>query len=93
MTIPEINKLLAGATPGYTAKLVEGDQSCDDSIEIFFEGVQTRWAIQIGSLIGINEYGFENGELAWSKDRGFFPNLKRAILGLCAILEREGRSV
>jgi hypothetical protein len=89
MTIAEINKQLATINPGYTARFVEGDQASDDSIDIYFAGTKTRWAIQVGALIGINEYGFENGELAWSKDHGFFPNLKRAVLGLCALLERQ----
>ena len=37
----------------------------------------------------VNEIGFKEGEIEWLKDHGTFPNLKRAVRALCAILEQQ----
>jgi hypothetical protein len=92
VTIDEINKLLAAVNPGYAARMEPApDETVDPAIHITLHDVDTRWAIQLTQDGGaaINEYGFENGEIESSTDRGMFPNLQRAVLGLCALLEKQ----
>ncbi len=92
MNLALISQQLATLNPGYSAKLVEAeDGTVDSEIQVLLHGQATRWAIQIGlhNDFFVNEYGFENGELDSVTHRGMFPNLERAALALCALLQRE----
>jgi hypothetical protein len=88
MNIAAINKQLSTVNPGYTAHFVPApDETMDNEIEILLHGVKTCWGIQIGAdYVGINEYGFEDGELAWSQDHGLYRSTKAAVTKLCTLL-------
>jgi hypothetical protein len=91
MNMGYVNEQLANVNPAYSARF-EGasDASVDDQIQIYFAGARSRWSIQIGAdYYAVNEIGFNDGEIEWLKDHGMFPDVKRAVLALCAILEQE----
>jgi hypothetical protein len=91
MNMGYVNAQLGSVNPLYSARF-EGapDPSVDDQIQIYFAGAKSRWSIQIGAdYYAVNEIGFKDGEIEWLKDQGMFPDLKRAVLALCAILEQQ----
>lgn len=91
MNMGYVNAQLGSVNPAYSARFENApDFSVDDEIQIYFAGTKSRWSIQIGAdYYTVNEIGFKDGEIEWLKDHGMFPNLKRAVLALCAILEQQ----
>jgi hypothetical protein len=91
MNMGYVNAQLGSVNPAYSARFEDArDPSVDDEIQIYFAGTKSRWSIQIGAgYYAVNEIGFKDGEIEWLKDHGMFPNLKRAVLALCAILEQQ----
>ena len=91
MNISTINKQLATVNPGYTARFNPApDESVDAEIQILLHGQQTCWGIQIGSgYVGVNEYGFEDGEVACSKWHGIYHSRKAAVMKLCTLLATD----
>jgi hypothetical protein len=71
MNMAYVNAQLGCVNPAYSASFeVAADSSVDDEIQIYFAGAKSRWSIQIGAdYYGINEIGFEDGEIEWLKDR------------------------
>jgi len=62
------------------------DESVDDMIEITTMGVPTSLSLQIGyDYLAVNQYGYENGELAWMKDVGMFKRDEAAAAIACLI--------
>lgn len=90
MRVTEINRALPS---GYSARFAAAaDAAMDDAIEILLHGVKTRWALQIGAgYVCINEYGFENGELAWMDQRGTYKAMGAAVKQLVALLQQESK--
>jgi hypothetical protein len=91
MNMGYVNAQLGSVNPAYSARFEEApDPSVDDAIQIYFAGAKGCWSIQIGAgYYAVNEIGFKDGEIEWLKDHGMFPNLKRAVLALCVILEQQ----
>jgi len=91
MNMGYVNAQLGSVNPAYSARFEDApDPSVDDEIQIYFAGTKSRWSIQIGAgYYAVNEIGFKDGEIEWLKDHGMFPNLKRAVLALCAVLEQQ----
>jgi hypothetical protein len=91
MKMGYVNAQLGSVNPACSARFEDvTDPSVDDQIQIYFAGSKSRWSIQIGAgYYAVNEIGFKDGEIEWLKDHGMFPTLKRAVLALCAILERQ----
>jgi hypothetical protein len=91
MNMGYVNAQLVSVKPAYSARFEDAsDPSVDNEIEIYFAGLKTRWSIQIGDdYYAVDEIGFKDGEIEWLKDHGTFPDLERAVLALCAILEQQ----
>jgi hypothetical protein len=87
-----LNQLLA-RFPGYAVKFVPAaDATVDDEFRITLHGADTRWGVQCCERgdYSVNEYGFdESGELDSVVTHAMAPNLQRAALALCALIERE----
>lgn len=89
--IRTVNAALRSAgCKGYSAVFIPAeDGSMDDSIDILLHGQKTSWALQIGhGYVGVNEYGYENGELDWVQDHGIYKTTGQAAQRLCNLLKK-----